>query len=600
MFYGKFVVPVIALCASLAFAAVAQAESGDLAVAFQVDVAHDGVQNDAALVPPFERRWKVTLPASVSYPLIAQGKVFVTVGDDSSGGPSLYALDQANGQVVWSHALPSSFGWGNAAYDAGRIFVVSNNAVFGNNGTMRAYDADTGDLLWAAQLPGSYYFTSPPTAANGVVYTSGIGVGGTLYAVRESDGQVLATQPVQNGDHSTPTLSADSVFVSYACNQAYRFAQVTLAPLWHDSGPCQGGGGQTTVYANNLLFTRDFLGDLVLDAGSGALVRNYGPVNGGGYAPAVDSTAIFTTFPAWMLAAQSLAGTPLWTFTGDGQLNTPPLVLNSGSGRLVIVGSWLGRLYALDAASGSEVWSTDVGTPISGAGESGVSEPQAGLGIGQGLIVVPALSTLSAYGTDNTAPTISVPGTITATATSAAGATVTYSVSATDPDGTATVNCTPASASTFAIGATTVRCTASDSAGNTSSASFLVVVSAAGADCNLSHYPLVKGALNLKNANLSGCYLPGANLSGANATNANLTGTYLDGANLSSATLSQANLQRATLTHANLSGAKLSLANLTGASLAGANLTGVSWSQTTCPDGTNSNADGGTCTGHLG
>jgi outer membrane protein assembly factor BamB len=512
--------------------------------------------------------------------LIAQGKVFVTVGDINSGGPSLYALDQANGQVVWSHALPSMWPWANAAYDAGRIFVVSNNTTCCTSGTMRAYDADTGVLAWVTQLPGQYMFTTPPTAANGVVYTSGAGSGGTLYAVRESDGQVLATQPVENGDHSAPALSATSVFVSYACNQAYGFAQLTLAPLWHSSGPCEGGGGQTTVYANNLLFTRDFFGDLVLDASTGALVRNYGPVNGGGYAPAVDSTAIFTTFPGWMLAAQSLAGTPLWTFSGDGQLNTPPLILNSGSRRLVIVGSWLGRLYALDAASGTEVWSGDVGTPISGAPESLVSEPQAGLGIGQGLIVVPALTTLSAYGTDNTAPTITVPGTITATATSMAGGVVTYSVSATDPDGTATVSCTPPSASTFAIGATTVHCVASDSAGNSSSASFLVVVSAAGADCNLSHYPLVKGALTLKNANLSGCYLPGANLSGANATNANLTGTYLDGANLSSATLTHANLQRATLTHANLSG--------------------VNWNQTTCPDGTNSNADGGTCTGHLG
>jgi hypothetical protein len=29
------------------------------------------------------------------------------------------------------------------------------------------------------------------------------------------------------------------------------------------------------------------------------------------------------------------------------------------------------------------------------------------------------------------------------------------------------------------------------------------------------------------------------------------------------------------------------------------NVTGVTWSNTTCPDGTNSNNDGGTCTGHL-
>jgi hypothetical protein len=40
-------------------------------------------------------------------------------------------------------------------------------------------------------------------------------------------------------------------------------------------------------------------------------------------------------------------------------------------------------------------------------------------------------------------------------------------------------------------------------------------------------------------------------------------------------------------------------ADLGGATLAGANVNGVTWSNTLCPDGTNSTADGGTCAGHL-
>jgi outer membrane protein assembly factor BamB len=674
----KLLVPLAALCAGLTFAAVAGADPNDLSVAYQVNVAHNGVQNDSALVPPFVRRWRVTLPAQVSYPLIAEGKVFATVGDGYSVTPSLYALDQATGQVVWSRPLPIVRAWANAAYDAGRVFVVGNTSYCCTNGVMLAYAADTGALLWTTQLPGQYMFTSPPTAANGVVYTGGSGTGGTLYAVRESDGQLLATQSTMVGDHSSPALSGDGVFVTYACNQDYSFAQTTLAPLWHYSGPCYGGGGKTPVYADGRVYTRDFNGDLVLDALTGSFIRNYGPTNGGGYAPAVDGQAIFTTFPANMLTAQSLDGTPLWSFTGDGQLNTAPLIVNNGMARLAIVGSWWGQLYALDAATGTRIWSTDVGAPISGADEQNVSSPLAGLGVGQGLIVVPALNTLSAYWHDPTAPTITVPDTITVSATSLAGAAVTFAVSASDPDDAATVSCDPVSGSSFPIGTTRVRCTASDTAGNTArasfdvvvqpdttaptitaptivtaaatsaaggvvtytvstsdpddtanltcspasgsqfpvgtttvtctatdgsgnaaSASFSVVVSAQGADCNLSHYTATKGTLNLKNANLSGCSLPGVDLTGANATNANLTGAYLDAANLSSATLSQAQLEGAVLTRVNLTGAKLNFANLSGASLTGATLSGVTWNQTTCPDGTNSNNDGGTCTGHL-
>ncbi len=116
-------------------------------------------------------------------------------------------------------------------------------------------------------------------------------------------------------------------------------------------------------------------------------------------------------------------------------------------------------------------------------------------------------------------------------------------------------------------------------------------------------------------ANLRGANLSSANLSGANLTGANLTGDNLGGANLSGANLSGANLGGANLSGANLGGANLSGANLTGANLtrdnlANANLLGaiglstatltnVHWSMTTCPDGTLSNSDGGTCRGHM-
>jgi large repetitive protein len=80
---------------------------------------------------------------------------------------------------------------------------------------------------------------------------------------------------------------------------------------------------------------------------------------------------------------------------------------------------------------------------------------------------------------DTTPPTLQLPATITASATSPQGATVTYNVTATDPENAAneiTINCTPASGSVFPIGTTTVNCTAQDPAGNVSTGSFEVVV----------------------------------------------------------------------------------------------------------------------------
>jgi len=78
---------------------------------------------------------------------------------------------------------------------------------------------------------------------------------------------------------------------------------------------------------------------------------------------------------------------------------------------------------------------------------------------------------------DTTPPVIHTPGTITAPATSASGAKVTYSVTATDNvDGNVAVTCTPASGTLFKLGSTTVSCSAADSKGNRSTATFLVMV----------------------------------------------------------------------------------------------------------------------------
>ena len=91
----------------------------------------------------------------------------------------------------------------------------------------------------------------------------------------------------------------------------------------------------------------------------------------------------------------------------------------------------------------------------------------------------------------------------------------------------------------------------------------------------------------------------GLDLHGNTLAHAELAGASLEGVNLNGAFLVGADLQGATLQGVNLRGADLSGANLEGATLKGVNTNGVTWSKTTCPDGTTSDADGGTCQGHL-
>jgi outer membrane protein assembly factor BamB len=359
--------------------------ASDLAVTYQIGVDHSGVQTDAALTPPFAAKWSVTLANPASYPLIAAGKVFVTTGQGATYGTVLYALDQATGATLWSTSIAGTYSFSAAAYDNGRVFVVNFD------GLLQAFDAATGALAWSNKLPTQYAFTSPPTAANGVVYVGGAGSGGTVYAVDEATGGLISTASVANGDHSSPALATGNVFVSYACNQAYGFGQTTLSLLWHDATGCSGGGGKTVVAAGGRVYTRDSDGNLVLDAATGSLVGSWTPAGTTALAPAVDGSNVY-----WVNAAtHTLSAGAGWTFTGDSQLDTAPIVVATPSGKYVIVGSSAGSLYALDATTGTVVWST-TGAPIAQPDEQNATQ-LTGLGAGQGLLVVPAGSTVTAY-----------------------------------------------------------------------------------------------------------------------------------------------------------------------------------------------------------
>ena len=79
---------------------------------------------------------------------------------------------------------------------------------------------------------------------------------------------------------------------------------------------------------------------------------------------------------------------------------------------------------------------------------------------------------------DTTPPEINVPDDFSVEATGPTGAIVAYTVSATDvgDGGPVDVSCSPASGTTFALGPTTVDCSASDSSNNEAAASFTVTV----------------------------------------------------------------------------------------------------------------------------
>src|SRR5947209_7530225 len=345
------------------------------ATAYHINAQHNGLQTDT-LTPPLSHKWTKTLGGSAIYPLIAESKVFDTA-ITSQGEGLLYAFDISTGKTVWGPIdLGSSGIFAAATYDSGRVFTLNGT------GVLQAFSAKDGSLLWTTQITSQYSFSSPPTALNGLVYTGAAGFGGTVYAFRESDGLQVWTQPVQNGDASSPTVNGNGVYVSYACNQAYDFAPKNGNSIWHYQSPCEGGGGATTALYRNRLYTRDFYGDLILDGSTGKLLGSYSASQPPAFRGTLGYFLNGSTLSAEALSNRSV----VWKFTGDGALVTAPIV----DGAYVYIGSSHGNLYALDANTGKKVWSTNVGASM---GQSFAS-----LAAGEQIVAVPAGNQLSVYG----------------------------------------------------------------------------------------------------------------------------------------------------------------------------------------------------------
>jgi outer membrane protein assembly factor BamB len=83
----------------------------------------------------------------------------------------------------------------------------------------------------------------------------------------------------------------------------------------------------------------------------------------------------------------------VWSFSGDGGLVTSPIVVDN----YVFIGSSSGNLYGLNATTGAQAWQVNVGAPIPGGAGWGAGLQLSGLSAGDGLLVVPAGNSLTAY-----------------------------------------------------------------------------------------------------------------------------------------------------------------------------------------------------------
>jgi outer membrane protein assembly factor BamB len=328
----------------------------------------------------------------VSYPLIVDGRVFVTAKDERNTHTSLYALNADTGTLLWQSATIGSRTFSmdvNLAYDRGKVFVSSFH------GDLVAFDAASGDVLWKIQLPNFYGFTTPPLAAGGAVFISGAADSRhPVLAISGNTGRVLYDVASIGG--RPLTLGESVLYDGAGCSETVALDAPTGKQLWHFETGCSGGGSSPTVYHRGQLFVPDSATPIVvLDAATGAERRFR--LNGF-WAPACEGDNGFLVVSQELSAVDLRDSRRLWKLAlgTSSSLESapimPPVVVNG----FVYVVDRKGALSAVAAATGHLVWKDQMATDEPGWVDGG-GGPLKGIGAGEERLVAPYERTLHAY-----------------------------------------------------------------------------------------------------------------------------------------------------------------------------------------------------------
>lgn len=338
------------------------------------------------LVPPLRQVWATPIGGNVvlGSPVVASGTVVVSATDLGAGDQGgLVALNLDGGAERWRYVTPYQVR--NAPAISGDTVVVALA-----NGEVHAVDLSSGALRWthdAADGLSTWESSlwAAPTIADGAVF---VAVQGRMTAID------LATGNQRWANNLTPiypwlgTLAAVTVanglaIANYSRDDGMTAWSVTTgAKVWEIKTGKSLAVNATPVAADGDLYFANSYGTVTsVDVSNAAQVWSTGFTPGGfdwGYsitaAPAIaDGRLFFPTQWKDLVAIDAASGAELWrTTTPRGPLNfahyrsgepgfaASPVV----TGDIVWIPRPDGKLAAVAAADGRELWVSDLGAPI--------------------------------------------------------------------------------------------------------------------------------------------------------------------------------------------------------------------------------------------
>jgi outer membrane protein assembly factor BamB len=399
------------------------------------DPARTATVDSSTLHPPFKPYWsrsfavpagtaprkteedgeEVELPNEevIGYPLLGNGLVyFVRSNTGNPEKPELDAVSQQTGATVWSRELASN----------GTFIAIDGNRLFAAGGDpegLIALDALTGQELWHRDVEAA----EPLVASEGVLYYVDAFIGAETLAVDETTGRTKWEGKMFDDVASGPVLGDGRVYVMGSLGQntdrewvpsGWAWDAKTGARLWEDAPEGQGdrGSSWTTVLAEGRLWTAnsgagtefsEWVQGGIVDPATGAQLGTYDAMNVN--SPIVDGGDVLALAEHWecprgllwschlastTLTSKDAGGKVLWTFQGDGRLDSGLVRIGDD----VLVGSASGNLYAIDQSSGTEVWKAAMPAGFRAEALSSIGAPT-GIAANGNMLAVPTGDTLT-------------------------------------------------------------------------------------------------------------------------------------------------------------------------------------------------------------
>jgi outer membrane protein assembly factor BamB len=273
-----------------------------------------------------EERWGFDAgeEANVFAPAIAGGFVIVTIwGGD---GPVLAAFDRDTGTEVWRRTLP-----GNPTEPvvADGVLYVAAGSSSDAPSALYALAPETGEEVWRREFPDVHSLGDAVAVADGLVFATAFAPdsadGAGLYAVDAATGQVRWTFTGSAEIVSEPVVG-DGVVLVVDLPRVWALDAATGAERWQVQGTGSGGGA---AVVGGVAYLR-FEGEVRAVAAASGEERWSAAISGIAGAPAVAEGTVYLA--AWQRA--------------DSREND--------------------RFYALDAATGAEVWAVETELRLSG------------------------------------------------------------------------------------------------------------------------------------------------------------------------------------------------------------------------------------------